>query len=502
MQHLYSAINVDPTYLSCFLVFIAALFSFYLWRNGKNANVGPIGFPVIGHLPLLTARPHLKFLAWAKTYGPVFQIRMGSRRAVVVNGFEATRQALHVQSGDFAARPDFCSFSFISGGRSMAFGRYGPSWKPHKTIGRNALSMFTQKRSRDLQAHIVDEADIVIEELVAAEQPVNPYRSFHVATTSVVFNLCYGSGKSVREDKKFLELLSKVDKFSAVISASSGNIVDIFPWTQSFMLWQIKDFIALTKEFNEYRVMNQDRVRGTWTPGEPRNISDALFDAADDEGNKLHDSGLTKEHIYSLANDVVGAGQGTITAFLSWGTLYLVEFEEIQARLHAEIDREIGTDRQPTYEDRTRLPLCEAFFLETQRFSNPLPFLLPHAAVRDTTLCGQHVPAGAMVMCNMYSVLRDPEVWEHADKFDPTRFLDPQTGQIDRAKSEMATTFGMGKRRCMGEFLARLESFVFLVRLLQRCQFRKEPQESYDLEGNMGFSNEPRPYKIRVTMRE
>lgn len=494
-----------PAFITVAL-FIFCCFVLLLLRTRRSTETeqqfsGPWGFPIVGHLPFLVNKPHQKFAHWARKYGPVFRIRMGSRSTLIVNGHDAVKDVLVTQSDDFAARPDFYTFKFISNGNSMSFGPYGPSWKIHKAIGRTALSLFTQKQTKHLEAHVVEEADNIISELTSSKDPMNPRQSIHVATTSIVFSICFEEGRNIREDSTFLELLEKMDKFGQLVK-QGGNIVDILPWTEPLVRSKTNKFISLVRDFGASHRFNQDRIRKTWTPHEPRNLSDALFDAAEDIGEeKLASMQLSKAHIMSLVSDVMGAGQATITTFLCWAIRYLIEFEGVQQKAHEEIDRELGPEKDPSYEDRTRLPFCEAIFLETQRFTATLPFLVPHAASRDCYLYGRRVPKGTMVMCNMRSVLRDPSVWERPDSFEPERFLDPQTGGIDRKKSEQSAAFGMGKRRCMGEFLGRLESFVFLVRILQRCTFRKAEAEEYSMDGVVGFAFDPLPYKVRVELR-
>jgi len=50
---------------------------------------------------------------------------------------------LVVQTDDFAGRPDFESFKYITGGKSMGLGDYGERWKLHKKIARSAMRQFT-----------------------------------------------------------------------------------------------------------------------------------------------------------------------------------------------------------------------------------------------------------------------------------------------------------------------------------------------------------------------
>ena len=60
--------------------------------NEKRYPPGPRGVPVLGILPFLGDSVYLTFSRMAEQFGAVFQVYMGSRRTVVINGAEAARQ--------------------------------------------------------------------------------------------------------------------------------------------------------------------------------------------------------------------------------------------------------------------------------------------------------------------------------------------------------------------------------------------------------------------------
>ena len=61
--------------------FIAAfIFRDVFSRNKKVRNVpGPLGYPLIGHVPYLTKEPWVKFLYWAGVHGAVYQLASRSK---------------------------------------------------------------------------------------------------------------------------------------------------------------------------------------------------------------------------------------------------------------------------------------------------------------------------------------------------------------------------------------------------------------------------------------
>lgn len=64
------------------------------------------------------------------------------------------------------------------------------------------------------------------------------------------------------------------------------------------------------------------------------------------------------------------AGQETSAKMLTWLSLYLTAFPEIQAKLHKELDEQIGSSRLITLDDKNNLHYTNAVILETQRHCN------------------------------------------------------------------------------------------------------------------------------------
>ena len=72
---------------------------------------------------------------------------------------------------------------------------------------------------------------------------------------------------------------------------------------------------------------------------------------------------------------------------------------------------------------------------------------IPRVTTKDLEIEGYVIPAGAVLMVSLLSVLRDPEV-----------YADPETFNIHRTDQQRwHLAFGAGAHRCAGEALARVE---------------------------------------------
>jgi cytochrome P450 len=63
-------------------------------------------------------------------------------------------------------------------------------------------------------------------------------------------------------------------------------------------------------------------------------------------------------------------------------------------------------------------------------------------------------------------------------------------------KADALLTFGLGRRRCLGENLARMELFLFVTNIFQRCHV--DLCSTPDFEGEFGLTHNPKPYTIEV----
>ena len=80
--------------------------------------------------------------------------------------------------------------------------------------------------------------------------------------------------------------------------------------------------------------------------------------------------------------------------------------------------------------------------------------------------------------------------------FNPDRFLDEEGNFLH---SKYIIAFSVGPRHCLGEQLAKMEVFTFLVGMIQKFEFHFDPtdEELASIEcGTLGFTYKPFPFKM------
>lgn len=108
-------------------VLAATLVILLLYRL-RNIGSRPIGYPpgpptlpLIGNLHLMPKeKGHLQFQKWAKEYGPIYSLVLGTRVIIVLSSDEAVKDLLDKRSAIYSSRPSmYLSQDIVSGGFRM-----------------------------------------------------------------------------------------------------------------------------------------------------------------------------------------------------------------------------------------------------------------------------------------------------------------------------------------------------------------------------------------------
>ncbi|NWH76579.1 CP1A5 protein, partial [Piaya cayana] len=468
--------------------------------KGLKRPPGPRGYPILGNMLELRKDPHLALTKLSQKYGDVMEIKIGTRPVLVLSGLETIKQALVKQGEDFKGRPDLYSSRHVADGQSLAFSPdSGEVWKARRKLAQNALKTFSLTLSPNssstclLEEHVSKEANYLVTkflQLMEKEKSIDLNRYLVVSVANVICAMCFGK----RYDHNDQELLSIVNASEEFINvATSGNPADFIP----VLRYLPNRAMTLFKHFNQRFVQFLQKIvkehYETYDKNNIRDITDSLIDQCmDKKVQATTGTQIPKEKIVNLVNDLFGAGFDTVTTGLSWSLLYLVTYPDIQKRIQKELDQTIGQERRPRLSDRGTLPYTEAFILEVFRHASFVPFTLPHRQVlsttRDTVLNGYYIPKDRCVFVNQWQVNHDEKLWKDPLTFNPERFLNAEKTEVSSVDAEKVILFGLGKRRCIGENIARCQVFLFLSTLLQQLEFSVCDGKKVDMTPSYGLT--------------
>ena len=470
----------------------------YPTQSKKIPPPGPRGLPIVGMLPFIGDRIEQTFTNLAKKYGDIYQIPMGFQTVVVLNGLETIRQAALDKQGDFAGRPRLYFLETVVRGLSVNAGDYGPRWKKHREIAGKAMHMFLCQPGV-IEQQVTEQAVELANTLLSYKgQPFDLESDIGLAVGDVIFRILFG--ERGRDDEDFVEMV-KLLKVFAIIALDITK-ADFLPPTRIFYRKSFQQFNYTSALLERLILKKIKEHKDSHDPESLRDMTDALLKVFSelDESEK-QTLGLTEDQVVSATlQESFGGGSEPIASVLNWAVLYMIAYPDIQAQIQQELDEVVGRERQLRYEDRKRLPFTEACIHEIMRHATLQPLGLPHYTTTDTTINGYFIPKNTMVFFNLYGLTRDERYWKEPEKFNPRRFLS-ESGKIRTDLLDRYYQFGIGKRRCIGENLSRLEIFMFLTNLMQKCKFESVAGEKLSFDGIPGFFVNPEKYKVIVKPR-
>lgn len=172
---------------------------------------------------------------------------------------------------------------------------------------------------------------------------------------------------------------------------------------------------------------------------------------------------MTRSLLRDEAITVFFAGHETTARTLAFVWLALAQHPDVADRLHRELDTQLG-DRTPTVEDLRRLPYTAAVVDEALRLY-PATAFYARDAVTDDEAAGIPVPAGTSVLLAPYFTHRHPDFWDRPERFEPERWLRPDSGT---AHGHRFHPFATGPRVCIGNSFSLLESQILVAMLARR----------------------------------
>ncbi|XP_054477076.1 cytochrome P450 2G1-like [Anoplopoma fimbria] len=479
---------------------ITALVWMFRLKSSKHVCLppGPSGLPIIGNLLQMDKKaPFKTMLKLSESYGPVMTVYLGPQCAVILVGYDAVKEALVDQADDFNGRGPIPFLMRVTRGYGLAISN-GERWQQLRRftlttlrdfgMGRKGMEEWIQEESRHLLARIDD----------TKATPFDPTYFMSCTVSNVICCLVFGQRFSY-DDQSFLSLLQILTETLKFGSSPFGQLYNIFPGLMEWLPGRQHKVFARIEELREFIIKKIQEHQDTLEPGSPRDYIDCFLTRLNQEKH-IPTSEFHYENLVATVLNLYLAGTETTSSTLRFALSVLIKYPKIQENMQQEIETVIGQQRCPYMEDKKSLPFTDAVLHEIQRLMDIVPMSIPHYALRDISFRGYTIPKDTIIIPLLHSVLKDEKQWETPWSFNPQHFLD-QNGNFKKNHAFMP--FSAGKRACVGESLARMEIFLFLVTLLQRFTFScPGGPDSVDLSPeHSSFANVPRRYKIIATPR-
>ncbi|XP_006627746.3 cytochrome P450 2M1-like [Lepisosteus oculatus] len=483
---------------------LSLLFLALLWRSRSKQSQpsrlppGPAPWPFVGSLLHVDLKqPYKSYLKLSQQYGPVFTVWLGSKPVVVLSGYRTLRDAFVSQGEEFSGRANYPILQKVTDGYGLLVSS-GDRWKELRRFSIMTLKNFGMGR-RSIEERIQEEAKCLVDAFAEhGDSAFNPKFLLCNAVSNVVCSIVFGK-RFDYHDSQFKSLLNVIDNYFTFLSSSRGQLYNMFP--RVFERLPGPHHLALGGVRRLRELIREEALRrlGDLNADEPRDYIEAFLVKMQEEKHNPN-STFNYDNLTSSVWNLFSAGTETTSSTLRHTLLLMQKYPNVQARIQKEIDEVIGPLRSPTAQDRQNMPYTDAVVHEIQRSLDLSPTAVPHKVLKDTEFKGYTIPQGTMVIPLLSSVLSDPELWKHPDTFDPENFLD-EKGSFK--KNDAFLAFGLGKRVCLGEGLARMELFLFFTSLLQKFTFTgTEPPEQIETNPQYcSFGRMPRTYQCYARLR-
>ena len=159
------------------------------------------------------------------------------------------------------------------------------------------------------------------------------------------------------------------------------------------------------------------------------------------------------------------AGTDTSATTIDWTMVELTRNPRVMAKVQAEVrqalNANMGADNDLKY--------LNLVIKETLRLHPAIP-MLPRSCNEEQLINGYTIPAGSMVMVNIWAMHRNPRYWKDPEWFNPERF---ENGNLNFVGGDFKyLPFGFGRRMCPGLAFGLANVEAALVQLLYNFDWK------------------------------
>ncbi|KAH8906486.1 putative cytochrome P450 [Coniochaeta sp. PMI_546] len=469
-----------------------------LGRRPKNYPPGPPTLPIIGNLHQMPTRDaHLQFEKWARLYGPVYSLILGTKTLVVLSSDKAVKDLLDKRSSIYSHRQEmYIGQTLCSGDLRVLMMPYTPRWRMSRKLVHSLLNVSAAKSYVPYQ--VLENKQMLYEMLTQPDGFLESIRRYSNAlTTTMVF----GWRTPTYEDDKMKQLFEGFSDFAELNQTGMAAIVDFFPWLRN-----LPDFLLpAAKKAKELHKREKALYLGHWLKAKEEVRNGTIKPCfCEDLVTSQRSQGFSDDQAAYISGTLLEAGSDTTSSTLYAFVQAMLLYPEVQRKAQEEIDRVVGLSRLPTMDDDSDLQYIRACMKETLRWM-PTTILgaVPHAVIQDDYYEGFLIPKNAGVMNNVWSIHMDPSRHPEPRKFNPDRYRDDRQSLADAAANPEASkrdqfTFGAGRRICPGIHVAERSLFLGMSRML--WAFNIEP--AIDDKGQPIIPNQERLTQGFVCMPE
>ncbi|KAJ3645243.1 hypothetical protein Zmor_022917 [Zophobas morio] len=467
----------------------------FILAQDKKCLPGPWNFPVIGYLHKLDPQaPYLTLTKLVQKYGPIYSIKLGMVKVVVVADVRIIKKIL--AKDETLGRPPLYLVTTVFEGKGLAQADLD-LWKDQRkfvanflrTVGATKFSPNRKAFETLIKTHVEEFVQVVKSQ--AFYKPVDPSELVSHFVSSIASNLLLGKPFSLN-DKKVADLSRNLNFFNkSILFGTPLNLLPFLRFLPPYKkkLTLVKEAVQRVREIQKKLVQECEKASCVDSPS---NLVEA-FQLQISEGKPEHIYNV--DQLHRLLFDLYVTFTETTTNSSLWILLYLVQYPEVQNKIRQELYH-VLEDKTVEVDDLINLHYIKATIAEVARIRSLTPLGIPHSTSEEICIEGFTIPKGVMIMPLLWAIHMDPQFYKEPEEFRPERFLD-SNGHF--FKPESFLPFQSGKRMCIGEDIAKTAATIFIAGVLQNFRVERVDSTPLDLTGICGATLIPKPQKLIFT---
>ncbi|KAJ8520746.1 hypothetical protein ONZ45_g2483 [Pleurotus djamor] len=491
------------TVLTPVVLLAGTVIALHLVQSRKKLPLppGPPAEPLIGHARVFPTKDKETTLhEWSKQYGDVMCFRLPGETFIVLGSREAAIELLEKRSPFYSSRPGAVVYTLMGADPNLLSLPYGPQFRKHRKLLGPALARSAIRKFEKMQE---ENAVILVNELIK-DKGVNLEQDLSTFSTAVIMRIAAGH-QILSQDDDYIKLSEEVQGALQEGGVPGATALDWLPFLQYFPSWFPGTHYAnIARKWHSSIRRLYDNPYNTVQKQLNEGTAEHSFLLKHFEALNYEVNGEDADHLKGATAAMISGGSETTWSAMSSFFMAMTVYPECQKAAHEEIDRVVGKDRLPTFQDRDSLPYISGVVNETLRWGRVSPLGVPHRSTHDDIYRGMLIPKGSLVLMNIYGMSVNEALYANPELFNPMRFLPASMGGNNEPPFDDA--FGFGRRICPGRHLAAASLWIAIATALSTLNIRKaKDKNGMEITPEVGFdtglNSHPKPFQCVITPR-
>ncbi|KAJ7142216.1 cytochrome P450 [Mycena epipterygia] len=486
-----------------FSIILYSLHSRLTTRSKLPLPPGPTKMPIVGNLfDLPPASEWEMYKNWSRQYeSDIIQLDLAGKSVIILSSLKATEDLLEKRSSIYSDRPtspmlvDLMEWTWL-----LPLMPYGDTWRAQRRLFSQGFNVTAARnfRPKELAA-----THGLLRRLAHTPGAFRDHLR-HMAG-EIIISVAYGIDVLPVNDP-YIAVAEKTNHAGIQATTPGRFLVDSIPLLKHVPEWfPGADFKHKAKKWKQLgrtlmavplaevkRQLASGAAHHSFTAENLQNLSES--------GDQYYD----EETINGTAASMYLAGSDTTVAALSTFVLAMLANPEAQRQAQMEIDAVLGKGQLPIFNDEQSLPYVSALVKEVLRWRPVTPMGVPHFLPVEDEYRGYRIPAGSVVIGNVWAILHNEDMYPDPSAFKPERFL--RDGKPNPDVRDPQAAFGFGRRVCPGRHMAMDSVWITIASILSVFDITKAiGDDGQIIEPSYEYSSEiisaPLPFKCSITPR-